>query len=206
MTAPLLEFPTSVIPQSMVATLTTVVGGSGSPFTLEESFQKWAGERWSFDLQMPPILDEDDADEFTSFILGLQGRFGRFLMGDPSRPTPRGIGGGSPLVDGASNIGYQLDFKNAPVLLTNWLKRGDWFQLLSGASSQLHRLTQNINTDSNGRGTLVFTPALRMLPADGATIVINNPRGCFRLDEDSVSWSREPGKITRLGFRAVEAL
>lgn len=206
MTAPFLEFPTSAIPASVVMTLSSVVGRSESPFTFEGQSFKWPGERWMANIQMPVIADEDIADEWIAFALKLQGTFGTFLLGDPSRPTMRGIGGGSPVVDGSANTGNTMDIIGAPTLTANWMKRGDYFQMNTGASSRLHKLTSHASTDSAGRATLEFTPALRYTPADGETITITNPRGVFRLAENDVSWSREPGHLTRMSFNAVEVL
>jgi hypothetical protein len=202
-TAPLLEIPTSACASSVVMMLSRTVGISTSPYTYEEQFFKWPGERWSADVRMPP-LKEPDSDEWIAFLLKLEGTYGRFLMGDPSRRTPRGEGGGTPQVDGGGQTGNSINVKNAGSGV--WLKAGDYFQLGTGASARLYKLTADAEPNSSGDVTLQFVPSLRSSPADSAAVTIENPRGLFRLVENDVSWGVEPGRIYRIGFRAVEAL
>jgi hypothetical protein len=67
-------------------------------------------------------------------------------------------------------------------------------------------VTENANSDSSGDAAISIAPALRSSPADSATITVNNPRGLFRMAENSFSWSVDPGPKYRMSFRAVEVL
>lgn len=203
MTSPLLELPTTACANGLVMSLAFVVGNSPNIYTKEESFYKWPGEQWRLDYRMPPLTNPDVADEFIAFMLKLQGIYGRFLAGDPSRPTHRGIGGGSPKVDGAYQTGNTLNVKDAPLSTLKWLKRGDYFQLGSGASARLYKLVEDANTDGSGDVQLEFAPAIAIAPADNAVLEIANPRGLFRMTSNEPSWTSEPGEITRLGFTAL---
>lgn len=206
MVAPFLDMPTSACSARVTYTLSRAVGMDGSPFTMEEQFFKWVGERWIIDVIPPPYTDETIAQEWISFLLKLEGMYGTFLMGPPAKAVPRGVGGGSPQVDGGSQTGKTLGVKNAPAGVTGWLLDGDYFQLGTGTGSRLHRLTANADTNGSGEVDLEFVPALRSSPADSAAITILNPRGRFRLDSNDTSWSEEPGIIYRTGFRAFEVL
>lgn len=206
MTSALLDLPSSGCASSVVMTLAHIVGNSPNPYTFEESFYKWPGEQWRMDFRMPPLLDQDVADEWVSFALKLQGSYGRFLAGDPGRAAPRGVGGGTPLVNGTSQTGNTLNIDGAPFSTTQWLKRGDYFQLGTGASSRLYKLTADATTNGSGEVLLEFVPGLRSSPADNAALTIVNPRGLFRMASNDVSWTKEPGGITRYGFTAFEVL
>lgn len=202
-----LNLPTSSCANSVTITLKHVVGGTQSPFTLEEQLFQWSGEQWAVEFSLPQLTDGDTAEEWIAFALRLKGRAGTFLMGDPSHKTPRGVGGGSPLVDGITQAGVSVvNIKNAPVSTTGWLKRGDYVQFGSGSTARLHKLLADADTDSSGDTSIEITPLTRTSINDSSAVVINNPVGLFRMNENSVSWGRYPSGIYRFGFSAMEAL
>lgn len=212
MSAPLLDFPSEICPMGVTITLSHTTGESPpNPYTREQSFDRWPGEQWSFDFRLPPYVDEDVADEIISFALKLKGKYGTFLVGDPSRSTPRGVGGGTPVVNGGSQQGDTLEIDGCPLNTLQWLKKGDWFQLGSGSSARLHKLVEDADTDGSGNATLTFVPDLRESPSDGAAITITNARGLFRVTTDDTSWSKDPrggpqSHITRIQISALEVL
>lgn len=202
---PLVNMPQSSCMASITMGLVRVVGVSQSPFTLEEQSYKWPGEMWTVDFVMPPMKD-DVAREWKAFGLKLQGQYGYFLMGDPLGRVPKGVATGTPLVNGINQNGNTLSTNGWTPNVQNILMAGDYIQLGSGVSSKLHMVTENVNSNSSGEANLPLEPALRSSPADNAPIVVNNPRGVFRLTSNTWMWQVSPGPFYRMSFQAQEVV
>lgn len=205
-TPPLLELPNSSCIASVTMTLSRVVGITASPFTLEEQAFKWPGEQWSLNFSMPPILNRRVASQWKAFALKLEGAYGRFLIGDPAARLPSGVATGTPLVDGGNQVGNVLATKGWTAGVDGILLAGDYFQLGTGTNARLHMLTEDANSDSNGDAILSFVPAIRTSPTDNQAVIVQNPRGVFRLRDNSFSWSVLPGPRYQLSFEAVEVV
>jgi hypothetical protein len=200
-----LDMPASLKAASLVLTLDHAVGASESEFTFEDQVQDWTGRRWLLEYRPPPGYREN-VMAWVAFALRLKGRYGTFLAGDPAGATPRGAGGGSPKVDGASQSGDSLAIKDATPNITGWLLAGDWLQIGTGASSRLHMMTADANTDANGDAVLEVAPEIRPNIADGTAITITNARGVFRMLDNRPSWSIDADKFYRFGFSAAEVV
>jgi len=199
------EMPTVGGLESIVLMMEFVNSVSKSPFTLESQVYDWGGMGWKIDATLPSQMKRDTAEEWIAFALSLNGRNGTFLAGDPSGKTPRGVGGGTPLVKGAGQTGSTLLIDGCPISTTNWLKKGDYFQLGTGSSSRLHKLIENASTNASGEVTLEFRPSLRGSPADNAPLTITNAKGVFRMDSNTVPWTADgKGQIYRYSFTASE--
>lgn len=205
-TPPLVDVPTSVCVASVIMTLTRVVGLTESPYTLEEQAFRWPGERWSIDFRLPPVTNRATASDWMAFGAKLEGKYGRFLIGDPAARTPRGVATGTPLVDGGGATGNTLPTKGWTSGVTNILRKGDYIQLGTGVNSRLHMITEDADSNGSGEANLSIVPALRSSPADNAPIVVTNPKGLFRLVDNSFAWSVDPGPVYRFSFQAVEVL
>lgn len=187
-------------------TLKRVVGVTESPYSFAEQAFKWPGEAWMAEFDLPPIRDRAIAMEWIAFGLALQGKYGRFLFGDPSAVTPQGVATGTPLVDGGGQTGNVLNTKGWSNSITGILKAGDYIQLGTGLSSSLHMVVATSNSDGTGKAGLYIEPALRTSPADNAPIIVTNAQGVFRLDQNDFSWSIQPGPVWRISFTAREAI
>lgn len=202
MTQPLLSLPEIAKVANVVMTLTRTTGISQSPFTREEQAFKWPGEFWSVSFNIPPVTKRSDASEWMAFGAKLEGTYGHFLMGDPAHKLPSGNVSGTIQVDGAGQTGNTL-------LTKGWsgnLKKGDYFQLGTGASSRIYMLTDDTDSDESPGPYLTFVPALRSSPLNEQEVIVNNPVGVFRSVDDSFSWSVEPGPVYRFSFQAVEVV
>lgn len=203
-TPPTLDFPDSTCIASVIMALNHVVAVTRSPFTLEEQKFRWPGDQWSMTLQLPPITRREIAAEWQAFGLKLQGMYGNFLMGDPSAKAPRGVATGTPLVNGANQFGNTLITDGWTAGVTGILKKGDYFQLGTGTNSRLYMITEDIDTDGSGNAILEFYPALRQQPPNNAAIIVNDPKGVFRLTSNEWNWTVTPGKVYR--FPAIECV
>lgn len=200
-----LTFPTALKIKSVVLSLMYVNSQSKSPYTKQRQAFPWGGEMWAIDCNMVAMI-RADAEEWMSFANKLRGNYGTFLFGDPSAGTPRGTAGGTPLVMGGGQTGYELIIDGAPLSTTDWLKKGDYYQLGTGLSSRMHKLVENANTNGSGQVTLEFVPAIITAPADNAPLVITNAKGLFHLVENSVSWSVDENGHYRYNFKAEQEI
>lgn len=205
-TPPLVTLPSSYCIGSVIMTLTRVVGLTESPYTLEEQTYRWPGERWSIDFRLPPITNRATASDWMAFGSKLEGKYGRFLIGDPAARLPRGVATGTPLVNGGGATGNTLPTDGWTNSVTGILLKGDYIQLGTGVNSRLHMITEDVNSNGSGEANLSIVPALRVSPADNAPIVVNNPRGLFRLVDNTFAWSVDPGPVYRFSFQATEVL
>lgn len=202
-----IEMPTLGGIESIVLSMEFVNAVSKSPFTLGSQVYDWGGMAWKIDSTLPSKMKRDTAEEWIAFALSLRGRKGTFLAGDPSGRIPRGVGGGTPLVKGAGQTGSTLLVDGCPISTTNWLKKGDYFQLGTGSSARLHKLIENANTNASGEVTLEFVPTLRTSPADNAPLIITNAKGLFRMDSNTVPWTADGnGQFYSYSFTATEDL
>ena len=186
----------------------TAVAVSESPFSYSQQVYKHQGMRWEADITLPP-MKRDTAEQWTSFLLRMRGRYGTFLLGDPNGATPRGSAAttpGTPLVNGGSQTGENLNIDGCPVSETGYLKAGDYIQLGSGATARLYKVLEDVDTDASGQATLNIFPNLRSSPSDDATVVVSDAKGVFRLSDSAMSWDINNASIYGVTFGAVEAL
>lgn len=203
---PLLDLPTSACIANVSMSLSRVVGVTVSPFTLEEQAFKWPGEAWSMEFAMPPFTSRAIAEDWISFALSLEGKYGRFLAGDPSAKQARGVATGAPKINGGNQTGKILQTTDWTPNVTGIMLKGDYFQTGTGVSAKLYKLAADANSNGSGNATLQLVNSLKNSPPDGESIIVNNPRGVFRLVDNTYSWSVAPGGIYRLNFSAVEVV
>lgn len=199
-----LNFPTQCV-NGITIRARTVVGMNASPFTGQQQVYKHQGQWWEAEITFPP-MKRDDAEQVASFLVKLNGRFGTFLMGDPLNTKPRGLGTGTPLVNGAGQTGNQLATDGWTPNVTGILKAGDWIQLGTGAASRLHKVLDDVNSNSSGEATLTIFPDLRSSPSNDAAIVVNNAKGLWRLSANEVDYTIQTGQFYGITLACMEAL
>lgn len=203
-----LALPTHTGIASVTWTSENTISLTESPFTYSQQVVKHAGQRWAGTFVLPR-MKRDDADYWNAFLLRLDGSYGTFLLGDPLAATPRGSAGvssGTPRVNGGSQSGNELAIDGLPASASGYLKAGDYIQLGSGVTSRLHRVLQDVNTDALGQATLNIWPDLRSSPVDGASVVVTNAKGVFRLSTNTIDYNISEDSIYTLSFSFVEAL
>lgn len=198
------NFPTNCI-KSVNIRARNVVAVSASPFTGQQQVYKHQGQWWEMEVTLPP-MKRADAEAMAAFLLKMNGQYGTFLLGDTANPSPRGIGSGTPLVKGAGQTGDSLLTDGWTPSITGILKAGDWIQLGSASSTRLHKVLDDVNSDSGGNATLTIWPSLRSSPSDNAAITVQNTKGRWRLASNSVDYTIDVGQIYGFTFACVEAL
>ena len=76
----------------------------------------------------------------------------------------------------------------------------DYFQI----GYRLHRVCEVVNSDASGNAELVIWPSLREQPADGTALVLNRPKGVFRLNANRRPVQASATRLTTLSFACTE--
>jgi len=181
------------------------VGMSMSPFTYQQQAVAHAGQRWEVDVTLP-AMNRADAEQWVAFLVSLRRRFGTFTLGDPVGASPRGSAGGTPLVNGASQIGGTLNIDGCTASQTGWLKAGDYIQLGLAGSATLHKVLADVDSNGSGQVAVDIWPYIRTAPSDNATVVVTNTIGRFRLADDEQNWSIRETALYGITFGGVEAI
>ncbi len=207
-----ITYPLSTPTNKTIAEITLVarntVGVSTSPFTYKQQVYQYPGQRWEADITLPAMARED-AEQWVSFLVKLYGQKGTFLLGDPLAGAPRGSASsaaGTPVVNGASQTGGTLAIDGLPASATGYLKAGDYIQLGSAATAQLYKVLNDADSNGSGEATLDIYPNLRSSPSDGATVVVSNAKGVFRLSSNETSWNINRLSLYGITFGATESL
>jgi len=199
-----ISLPASPVQRTINLFPRSVVAVSQSAFSLKQQIYAWGGQCWGGSVTLP-AMQRADGEAWVAALTSLNGREGTFLLGDTANKTARGIATGTPLVKGGSQTGYDLITDGWTISQTGILKAGDWIQLGSGSSSQLHKVMSDANSNGSGEATLTLWPKLRSSPADNAVIVVSSPKGVFRLAE-GFEWNIDDLRLYGLAFSFVEAL
>lgn len=200
-----LIFPASPGIARLRITPRSVVSMTQSPFTGQQQVYKHQGQWWEAEVTLP-AMSRAEAEVIIAFLLSLDGRYGTFLMGDPIGTAPRGIGTGTPLVNGGSQTGQDLVTDGWTTSQTGIVKAGDWIQIGTGSATKLHKVLVDANSNSSGQATLTLFPKLRSSPSDNQAIYVNNTKGLWRLASNEMPYDIDEASIYGLTFACVEAL
>jgi hypothetical protein len=197
-----LSLPTNVSFTTARILARSVVGTSRSPFTGAEQVQKHQGQWFEFDGKLPPMA-RGNAEEWITFLLKLNGKQGTFLMGDPSGKTARGIGTGTPLINGGSQTGNSLITDGWTASQTGILKAGDYLQLGTSSNARLYKVLQEANSDGSGNATFDIWPSINTAFADNTALTISSPVGVFRLSTNEMPWDISTAQNYGIAFGAT---
>jgi hypothetical protein len=114
--------------------------------------------------------------------------------------------GYGPFVNGAGQTGESLVIDGASPNEVGYLLPGDYIQLGSGSTSTLHKVLEQVDTDSSGNATLTLWPHIRTAPANNATVRVGNTVGRWRLSSGESSWSVNEASIYGISFSCMEAI
>lgn len=188
---------------------------SRSPFTYKEQVQSFGAQRWEADINLPP-MNRAAAETWIAWLMSLKGQHGRFFLGDPTAATPRGaardtntievFNNGSTLVPANDTMYLDTDQNS----ITGYLKAGDYIQLGDGDQTEvLHKVLQDVNTDSSGGATVYIWPNIRRAAHkvdNYSNIKVENTKGIFRLASSTTDWDINRAQTYGLSFSAVENL
>ncbi|QCN96669.1 hypothetical protein D3093_15115 (plasmid) [Azospirillum argentinense] len=201
MTYPLIP-PATPAPSRSAFRLRRVVAVATSPFTGQQQVQEHQGAWWEADISLPP-MKRDKAGAWQGFLLGLRGRRGTFLMGDPDARFPRGVAAGNPWVAGAGQSGTTLVTGGWAPWTSGILRAGDYIEL---PGNRLHMVVTDVGSDGAGTAVLTIEPSLRSPPPSGGAVIARNARGLFRLASNDAGWDADAAGVYGFSFSCIEAL
>lgn len=112
---------------------------------------------------------------------------------------PGFTGGGELFVDGAGQLGTELDLDGADAS-ESVFKVGEYFSV----NGELKIVTADASSNASGQVTVSFEPALRQSPPDNDSVNISTPTATFRLLDPIGGWSLQPNNIHSFTLQAVE--
>ncbi len=118
--------------------------------------------------------------------------------------TPNGAGGGTPLVNGASQTGSSIITDGWPNNITNVVRAGD--ALKFAGDNAVYIVRDDASSNGTGQATINITPNLRVSPANNA--VITNSGVTYRifiLRRSQFEKSKSPGYYTGMSATFMEA-
>lgn len=193
--------PSGRVPSSSVFSLISNTQAFTSPLSRSTQTIELPGARWQFSLTYQNLSDAD-ARVLKAFLLSLRGAAGRFLLWDHAHPAPAGQAIGSPIVNGAGQLGTTINTAGWSSNITGLLLAGDYIQL----GAELKILTADANSNGTGLAALAFEPPLRTSPGNGSSIIIVKPTAVFRLiDDEQDRFQVAPGKFHDITIAGVEA-
>ncbi len=203
-----LDIPPSPGFKSFTFTPQATVAVTQSPSSGKMQVQRFARQLIGISVQLPPMT-RDEAEQWNSFLLKLNGKEGTFLIGDPAGKIPKGGAAGNPgtpLVKGAAQTANQLVIDGVPASVTGYLKAGDYIQLGSLSTARIYKVLDDADSNASGEVTLTIWPDLRSSPADNETVIVSDAKGRFRLTSNEMPWSVDEAALYDVGFSAIEAI
>lgn len=202
-----LTMPTNRRPSQVLLSMRNVVGISSSPFTFQSDVFRFPGQAWAAQVSLP-VMKRDEAYPWIAFLTALRGRYGTFYLGDPDAEQPLGEARntpGTPVLDGLQS-GEDISVTGLPTSVVGYLLPGDYVQIGTGAGRTLHKVLEQVDSDSSGDAVLTLWPEVRTPTADGTEVVVSNCRGLFRLSQNEVAYDIGTASRYGMSFACEEVL
>ena len=188
-----LSLPTNIGMASIELRAKNTVAVSSSPFTYKQTVYAYDGQMWEADVTLPP-MNRDDAESWIAFLMSLKGRYGTFLLNDPSATSVRGTATSATISGSAGD-------SSVTVTMSGTLKAGDYIQLGSASDATLHKVL----VDQDGSGTLEIWPKLRKARSS-VSADLTSASGVFRLASNETAWSVNDASFYGISFGATEVV
>jgi hypothetical protein len=141
------------------------------------------GARWTATLTWANLTIANAA-LLQALLLQLRGRANRLVMWNLARQFPRGVGGGTPLVNGAGQTGAVMAIDGLPVSTSNIYLPGDFL----GIGGELKMVAAPVSSNGVGQATVNFEPPQRTAPADNSAVVTIQPTAKFIPAGNDTAW------------------
>lgn len=200
----ILTWPSNLLPKTVNFKLQSNTRVFRSPISGHVQSVEAPGARWCLRIQFSD-LSVADTRELAAFLVELRGSSGRFYCGDLSHNTPRGTAPGTPLVNGADQVGASLITDGWTASQTGILLKGDYISI----NYKLKMILTDADSDASGNATLNIGPPIYSSesPADDLAIVTDSPSSIFMLKDDSqASWDISKPVLGSFSIDAEEAI
>lgn len=148
-----------------------------SPYTFAGQTISHPGTAWEYEIKVVPLRYESKAQELIAWFLKMKGLEGSTYFSDPDGNVQGSHQGTLTIVSKVSSTEFVVS--GFTPSQSKVLKAGDW---ISFANYEYKRLTDDVDSDGDGRGTLKFGPALRdNTIGSGGIISTQNAKGIFVL-------------------------
>lgn len=127
------------------------------------------------------------------FLMSQQGSFEAFAFIHPSKKAPLGVATGTPVVNGAGQVGTSLATSGWTANITGIMKAGDIIGI--AGQTKVYMVTADANSDATGLATLIISPPLMQSPASLSAIVTSNVSFTVALDEVYEARARTRGIV-----------
>lgn len=164
-----------------------------------EVYTVFAKAVWTVSFQLVLMKEGQDARKWRSALTRLSS-YGNYFKASPPGYEGAAYTGSTLLVDGAGQIGKDLDIKSATPGATVFLD-GEYFQI----GNELKMVTADCIANGSGLANVQFEPALRESPSNNDALEIANPKAKFRLTEPRTNWGLQPAKINIYQIEAIES-
>lgn len=150
------------------------------------------GNRWRCMVAMPALTAKQAREWSAALTQGLRlGVTWEIVQPDLTVGSP-----GSPLVNGADQIGHTID---ADGLTPGWpWQQGQMLSVIVAGRRYVHQLSAAGRVDGSGEAELPIEPALRVTPANNGTIELAKPV-IEGLLEEPAGWAFDVDRLVR-GF------
>ena len=176
-----------------------------SPFTGQQQVFEYDYALWTAEISLPPMI-RSQAAAWEAFFMKLHGRVGTFLLGDPDAQSAQGSITGSNTLSANASVGdFTLTISTGQNSITGIFKAGDYIQLGSGASSKLHMVVDDANSNSSGIVSVQIEPKVKVAVSSSAAIVVSNPRCLMRMTSDELGWDADHVSKYGITFACTEA-
>jgi hypothetical protein len=183
------------VPNSVVMGLQGNTGIFESPLTGSFQTVDRGGYHWDIAYTYTELYGADRA-----VLMGMlaESRSQANRIRVPVHDNPkRGLYGGTPVVNGASQTGSSINIDGCSNNITNWIRAGDYLSIDVNGEHELKMCTADANTNGTGQITINFEPRLRFSPLNNAAVYVEDgtlpkPRGIFVLKNSANNWSSRP--------------
>ena len=136
-----------------------------------------------------PSMVRADAEQWITFLLSLNGKFGTFLFGDPAGKVPRGSVLGTPIVDGSGQTGGSLETSGWQTNENGVALKGDYIELGTDLFTRLYKVLNDVDADGSGEATIDIWPDLQISPVASDPLVFSEAKGLFRLSTNEMPYN-----------------
>ena len=118
-------------------------------------------------------MKRSDFAPIHAFIIKQRGQFDTFTVTPPVISSAQGLGGGTPLINGASQTGRSVVSDGWPTGATlTVLKAGDFIKFAN--HTKVYMVTADATCDTSGNATISIEPELQTSPANDTAITYNS--------------------------------
>lgn len=164
-----------------------------SPFNMTQQVQDFGGRRWEAEVTLRPMTYSEQK-AVTAFFASLKGRKGTFKMGNPLDVKSSNVP--ALTATNANSAGVQtlgVTYSNS-----HRLEVGDYFS----HDNRLYMILKITGADATP--TFDITPPLRTDISSGASLVVDEPVGRWRLQANEVEWDIDKSSKYAFTFSCVE--